>query len=224
LFYFLLSHPSWVHRNEIIAALWPDYSEARGSSVLRTTAYRLRKAMYDECLIRENSYFRLDPGGQFWLDAAEFERLVQEVQTTDLSEDERRERLKQAVQLYRGDFLKGVDGEWCENTRVKLESYYLTAVMSLADEQFARGQYADAARAAQRALEADPYHEDALALLLESLVYSGERIAALEQFRLFADRLKGDLDEEPSPRLQRIARRIRSLQSPTSEAAPARGR
>lgn len=211
LFYYLLSHPAWVHRDEIIAALWPDYSEARGTSVLRTTTYRLRKAMYEECILRDHSYFRLDPGGEFWLDAAEFERLVQEVQSAELNEHERQERLEQAVKLYRGEFLKGHDGEWLDNTRRKLESYYLTAVMSLAEEHYARGRAAEAARSAQLALEADPYHEDALALLMEALVAAGERMAALEQYRRYADRLRGDMDEEPSPRLQRLAKRIRSL-------------
>lgn len=189
--------------------------------MLRTTTYRLRKALYEECILRDHSYYRLDPGGEFWLDASEFERLVQHVQSGEPSDGERQVRLEEAVKLYRGPFLTGHEGEWLENTRRKLESYYLTAVMSLAEELHARGQYAEVARTAQLALEADPYHEDALAFQMERWYSQANAWRHWSRTAVSLTVMRGEMGEDPSPRLQRLAKRTRSLLTPPSMHGPA---
>ena len=106
-------HP---HRRQSLAGLlWPESSESTARTNLRQTLYRLRCSIGDRSatvphLLVSAQEVQLNPDGDSWLDAQEFDDGVAACRRHDQGRslcEECRQHLERAVTLYRGDFLTG---------------------------------------------------------------------------------------------------------------------
>lgn len=125
-------------------------------------------------------------------------------------------QLEAALGLYRGDFLKGFTlpdapdfDDWSLGRLEALKDLALAALRALAAQWIVRGRYGAAADALRRLLVLDPWSEEGCFQLLVLLALSGERDAALAEFRRYGRRLGGEFGEEPSRALRELATRIR---------------
>ncbi len=128
-----------------------------------------------------------------------------------------RDRLDEALELYRGDLLPGfhVDDapeleRWIDEKRADLSRRAVEAARVLCEREERRGALSAAVVWAGRRVALDPLSEPAARRLMELLARSGERARALEAFELLARRLAGELDLTPSPETATLAERIRS--------------
>ena len=106
--------------------------------------------------------------------------------------------LKEAVELYQGDYCKDAYFGSTEDLRYKLERAYIDAVLKLSDTLIERGATEEAHAIVDRALAIDPY-SDALARRAKGLdARPVGRAAALERFRRFRAALR-EIGVEPEP-------------------------
>jgi WD40 repeat protein len=119
------------------------------------------------------------------------------------------DRLEEAVELYRGDFLEGFSvgdspafEEWALLTREELERQLTTALQRLADHFQGCGDYERALGYARRQVGTDPWREAAQNQLIRLLALSGRRGAALAQYESYRKLLAAELGAEPSPEAQ----------------------
>ena len=120
------------------------------------------------------------------------------------------QRLQQAVELYRGDFLaqfvqSGSEAfeEWALIQRERLHREALDALYALAEHHDRRSEYDQARHYAVRQLELDPWREEAHRQLMRALALSGQRSAALAQYETCRRVLAEELGAEPSQETQR---------------------
>ena len=180
-------------RNHLAGLFWGDRPERNARRSLATALWQIRRCLPgDDFILADATDVRFTPHGPFWLDAAEFERLVQ---ARDLPAQV--SVLQHAVELYRGDFLDGFYDDWVLGERYRLESLYGDALARLMTAQEALGAHAAVLAVAQRLLAQDPLREDAHRAAMRAYCRLGQRHAALAQFGRCEQVLAAELEIAP---------------------------
>jgi predicted ATPase len=215
-------------RDELIGLLWPDQTEATARANLRQALANLRLALGERDAAA--AYIRITPDGiQFQsadhppLDVYAFSRLWAECKAHPHRRLETcrscTQRLRQAIDLYRGDFLahflhsaSAAFEEWVLARREHWRQGALDALYYLAQHHLLRSDYDQALCAARRQLSLDAWREEAHRQVMQALALSGQRCAALAQFAACRRLLKQELDVEPACETISLLEQIKSGQ------------
>ena len=139
-------------------------------------------------------------------DATLFENLVA---------TERLSALRQAVELFRGDFLDGLDipepawEDWLRHRRQKLRSFALESLLKIGNDALACGRPDDALAAAMRVTELDEFREDAHRMIMLGLDNLDRRAEALRVYETLRNRLNDELETVPSDETARLAAKLK---------------
>lgn len=186
--YLLVNRNAPQPRQRVAFLLWPDSTEPQALTNLRHLLHTLRRALPDADrflhVTQRTVGWRAD--GPYWLDVAAFEDALL------------RSALEEAVELYRGDLLEGVDESWLRPERARLLRLYLGALERLAPILEARGEHAEAILCAERLLRHDPLQEEAYRLLMRMHEARGDRARAVRVYHVCAAVLDQELGVEPS--------------------------
>jgi len=207
LFYFLLAHPDGVRREQVGDLFWPDLSSSKMNSVFHTVLYRLRRALFTDCVIYEDGRYRFNEGVEWWYDVQDFERLLDGTKETD-DQDEQIELFQEALALYRGDYLEEFYSDWCQRERERLRERYLTAAMALADLYYKREDMELSIGVCQSVLARDRYQERAYRRLIRCYAAMDDRAAAIKAYRQCVELLREDLGLDPMPETEELYRQI----------------
>ena len=184
------------HRRETLAALlWPESDQARARGALRRTLSVA--GVVGPALVLDRGEVALDRAG-IWSDVAEFERLAASSSATNL---------RRAVSLAPDPFLQGFSlrdspefDEWLVATSDLLGDRLAGVLARLADADITAGRLDDALATARRWVAHDSLSEAAHREVMRLLTWTGERPAALRQFRVCVGVLDRELASHRSPR------------------------
>jgi predicted ATPase/DNA-binding SARP family transcriptional activator len=212
----LLHRRAPLARDAVAFAFWPDSAEEDARSDLRRHLYYLTKALParngEPWLVTDKKTIAWNARAACAFDVADFERLAADAAT-----------FEDAVRLYRGPLLEGVDDEWIEPERERLQKLAETALQALIVRERERDP-ARALRFAQQLLRVDPWREDAVRDAIELRHRGGDRAGALREYRDFAARLRRELDVAPMPETTAVYESIANSADPvpvrTAPAAP----
>ncbi len=217
---YLAVEPGFQRRDKLAALFWGDKDERRAAANLRRAFWNLRRILTpdeeDECpyliINRREAAFNCESA--YRLDVERFENLVDP--PDDLPPDERRERLQQAVRLYHGDFLAGLDlagvpsfERWMLGQRAYLKDRAFRAFHRLSELYAARGEYGRALTTLQQFLALAPWREETHRQVMLMLALQGEREQALRQYATCVRVLDEELDVAPSQETHLLCKRIR---------------
>lgn len=198
-------------RATLAALLWPDNDEQKGRGALRRTLSVLRTALGDRWLDAEGETIGLQRTG-VRIDVAEFRRAFREGRLTD------------AVTLYRGDFLQGFSlrdssefDDWQAMQSDALRADYADALSRLAADAEREGDHAVAIAHAKRRLALDVLHEPAHRDLIRLYARSGDRTAALRQYREATRLLDQELGVAPVAETRALRDAIEAGTFPTTD-------
>ncbi len=213
-------------RVALAALLWPGYTDESARANLRHTLHQLRQSIDDAAafppfLLITRQTIQFNPAAPVVSDAASFAGLL-----TDCAQHQHQRleqcpacltRLRQAVDLYRGDFLQGLPvqesdafEEW---RRIKQEQFHLQtleALHHLADAAEARGDLAQARRDAMRQLDLEPWRETAHRQIMRILAIQGERSAAIAQYHVCREVLRSEFGADLDPVTTALYEKIRT--------------
>ena len=130
--------------------------------------------------------------------------------------------------LYRGPFLEGFSlrdaapfDDWCLLARERLHRQAIGALRRLARIYEGRGESGRACEAMRRAVELEPWQEEAHRELIRLLALDGQRSAALGQYESCRRTLMEDLGIEPTPETKALYERIRDgVETPALLSGP----
>lgn len=204
-----------VHRERLIALLWPEADESRGWQRLKVTMHflrrQLRAAGLRQSVVETVGMAYVLRREAVWVDAVEFGRLVAEGRALQQRQSwvEAVDRYRQARRLYRGDYMEeDLYAGWCDEERERLRESYLEMLGDLAESYGALGRFAEAVETCRRALVQEPCDESLHRALMRYLLRQGRPDRALAQFERCRRLLAQELDVEPTPETQRLHRQI----------------
>jgi DNA-binding SARP family transcriptional activator len=181
-------------RDKLAALLWPEYDQTRSRAALRRTLSALKKAVSGYALLIDREALAFDSTADILIDATDFRSRLEACERhgrqSVISCPFCLEHLTEAVALYRDDFMAGFslrdsvafDGwQYLEGESLRRE--LAGALQFLVRCFVARGEYSKAIDYARRLLDMDPLDEPAHRQLMMAYSWSGQRSAALRQYR-----------------------------------------
>ncbi len=211
-------------RDTLASLLWPDVPERRARHNLSQALFNLRKVLgdgdSDDYLLITAQTVQFNPESDFSLDVDRLRTLLESyerhphrrIEGCDLC----REFLAQIADLYQGPLLADLHlhlspsfEEWLLLQRERLDIRVQRALLDLLHTYGRRGAYAEAEEIALRLLQLTPWLEEVHAYLMRLLAVQGHRSRALRQYRACCEILAKELDTDPTPETQDLARRIR---------------
>jgi len=209
--YLAVAQPRGPHRRDtLVALLHPELDHGHARTALRQLVLTLREAVGAAVVRSDRHSIGLDLH-RLRCDVHAFEQAL-------AKRDPAR-----AVALYGGPFLSGffLSGcpqfeQWVEMERNRLERARTSALERLALDADAAGEALQAVRWWRQVVEADPFATRVTMRLIAALEVAGDRAGALEVAERHARRLKQELNAEPSPEVEALARRLRVQPRPSA--------
>lgn len=202
------------HRRERLAGLlWPDRPERSARADLRVALANLRQVLGDHeatppFLLVSRQTIQFNQACDAWIDAQSMKAQFQAGQRTiELQEG--------AVDLYRGEFMAGFSlpgsplfEEWALLTREQLHRLVMEALYRLTESLEQRGGYEQALVYAWRQVDLDPWREVAHRQAMRLLALTGQRSAALAQYRHCRQILQDELGVEVSEQTRQLYEKL----------------
>jgi predicted ATPase/DNA-binding SARP family transcriptional activator/Flp pilus assembly protein TadD len=197
------------YQRETLATLfWPDNNQSRAYANLRRDLSVLNKLLGQGWLEIGRDAVSFVRRHDFWLDVADFRR---HLATCDTHGHPAQAvcpacmpHLRQALSLYRGDFMAGFTlpdcpafDEWQFFEAEELRCDLAGVLDRLVRGHTAEGKFELAIPYARRRLGLDPLYEPGQRQLMRLYAWSGNQAAALRQYQDFARLLEQELDQSP---------------------------
>ncbi|MDQ3250445.1 MAG: tetratricopeptide repeat protein [Chloroflexota bacterium] len=222
LLYYLAVSRRTQPRTVLAGLFWGDVGDYYARRNLNRTLSNLTQLVGDHLEIARQSlaFARSQP---YWLDVEALEAAA-----TMLPTGQNVAALAAAADGYRGDFLAGFyvqDApefeQWVLTERTRLRTCIVQLLHTLSQYHAEQGDLMPAMDYARRILQLEPWREEAHRQLMLLLAQSGQRSAALAQYELCRQALKGELDVEPDAATLELVARIRAGEfAPPSPAKP----
>ncbi len=197
-------------RDALAALLWGDLPETDAKNNLRQTLSNLKK-FFEPHLDITRDTVAFDSREPYSLDVEQFEKIGDRRPDIPIS------NLESLISVYRGDFLDGFfvrDAsefeEWMLLQRTRLRELALNALHTLTEHHITHGEYQDAKNYAARLLDMDAWREEAHRLLMLCYARTGQRSAALAQYKKCRAILQREFGVEPSAETNVLYERIRA--------------
>jgi DNA-binding SARP family transcriptional activator/tetratricopeptide (TPR) repeat protein len=202
--------------DELAARVWGEGPPLRAIPTLQSYLSRLRSLLSTPggCEIHRRSGGYTIQVDEQTVDLFRFRRFSANARDTD--DDTAAALLAEALGLWRGPVLAGLDTPWAVRAREAVHAEKLTAELDYYDVQLRRGEHA--AVLAELTMRADehPRDERLARQLLLALYRSGRQADALQRYEEVRLRLADELGADPGPELQQLHQQMLT-------AAPALG-
>ena len=200
-----------VRRDELVALLWGEVSEAKARNAFRQTLHRLRSALGEEMLPAMQEHVVLRAGDALWCDALAFQNAIT---AGDVD---------QAIALYQGKFLEGLDlreegfSDWVEARRHKFAAAYEGALSLSAERALDSGDWQLAVQHAQVLSRLAPFDSHAALLEATALLAGGRRAEAITVLTVHSRRVQAELGTKVPAAVSSLLQSVLSSTPPTRD-------
>jgi DNA-binding SARP family transcriptional activator len=217
----LYTAPRPVSPETLVDRVWGAGPPNKARESLWAYIARLRRILVDvgdARLVSRSGLYVLETDPEN-IDLRRFRQLRNQARAIAESGDKRHaaELLREADQLWLGEPLAGIAGDWARQTRDVLEQERLTAIMDRITAELELGNEADLARELSELAQQHPLTEPIVEHLMVALYRTGRQAEALEAYRQARQRLVSEIGTEPGLGLRTLHQRI--LQGDQSLAA-----
>jgi len=204
--YLLLNRQHKQNRERLASVFWGDYSTNVSRKYLRNALWKLRSvfqsagAELEDYLQVNDDSIAFQRSSPYQLDVETFETLLtptRNLQGEELSQ-EQAQHLNQAIELYDGDLLEGVDEEWCLYERERLNLLHLNTLLKLMVYHRSHHTYTLGLDFGERILAFDNTRENVHREMMLLYWLLGEPQMALVQYHHCEQILKEQVGVEPA--------------------------
>lgn len=208
-------------RSAIATMLWSESDETKALKNLRSSLSNLKSIVdNDDILSVTRQQIQIVLNETVFVDVLAFEQLIADCEVHQHANVVTCEacigRYRQAIDLYRGDFLTGFalndsDGfnDWQTIQSESLHNQVLHALHTVIAHEERAGDAQQLQATANRLLSFTPWSEVAHRALMSAFAMKGDRTAALHQYDQCAQILSENIGVEPNEETQTLARMIR---------------
>ncbi|MFI6445919.1 BTAD domain-containing putative transcriptional regulator [Kitasatospora sp. NPDC050543] len=196
--------------DQLIDRVWGDHPPQRAQVSLYSYLSRLRRALAGPSdgvggIERRSGGYVLDVDPSA-VDLHRFRRLVTRARAVD--DRQAAALLEQALGLWRGEALAGLDTPWVGELRDTLRQERLTVELDHADIRLRHGGHAQVLAELLARAEAHPLDERLAGQLMLALYRSGRAADALTHYEAIRRQLAQELGADPTPALQALYQQI----------------
>ena len=203
LFFYLIDR-GMVTRAEIFQTFWPNLSTREATNVFHVTKRKISEVLGTELTVYGSSFYHISPRIQLSYDVSLFNQLVQDSENEEGGAD----ALRQALSLYRGDFLTSLNADWVVNRRESLQQAGCDALITLGKLCESTDNPREALGYYLRASRLKPEREDSTHAVMRLYSDLGMREDALQAYRRLVKILHDSLKVTPSQQVQQLAAQI----------------
>lgn len=206
--YLIVNHARNITAEELVDTFWTENESSDPANVLRNMIYKIRnllKHMFpneEEMLKTLSGCYAWNPNLSIRLDTQRFEEAC--LKAGKESGRACMEELRQAVSLYKGDFLAGNDSEWTREPRQYYRTLYLEGCKRLLPFLEEQEQWMQIVGICSQAYQVDFYMEEFTAYQMRALIAMGQPEQAVEKYRCFKERLLKELGLLPTEEIEQI--------------------
>jgi DNA-binding SARP family transcriptional activator len=206
LVYLALARPSGFHqRDRLVGLFWPELDQEHARASLRKLLQRLRRLAGEDVIeTRGAESIAVNPQS-VWCDAIEMQKAIAE------------DRLREALDLYRGELLPGffIPGcgdfdHWLEEERAFYGERAVWTAWELVQRYVHHQELTNASQLARVVARLAPTDERMLRRVVTMLAKLGDRAGAMQIYSRFSERLWKDLETKPSAETVQLVERIQN--------------
>jgi two-component SAPR family response regulator len=205
LFFYLVDR-GMVTRNEIFETFWPTLTTREATNVFHVTKRKISEVLGADLTVYWSGFYHISPRIQLSYDTALFTQMIQDSAVMGLEESVNLAR--QAIDLYRGDFLTSMDMKWTQRRRLDLRQTYGEALMALAKTTEKLGNHEEALGLYLQASATNRQREDLVQNIMRLYHELGKPKDALYVYHRLQEELRASLDVAPARSLQELAAEI----------------
>jgi DNA-binding SARP family transcriptional activator len=206
-------------RETVADLLWGEINPGQSKNYLRKSLWQLQTRLercvnpdQERFLITDSYWVQINPDIELWLDVAVIEDTFNGVKGKAGRElfTDQAQKIKQAVEFYRGDLLDGWYQEWCIYERERLQYIYIALLDKLMDYHDAQGEPELGLEYGNIILRYDRARERTHRRMMCLYYNAGDRTAGLRQYEKCVTALLEELDVEPARRTRQYFELIRA--------------
>jgi two-component SAPR family response regulator len=203
LFFYLIDR-GMVTRAEIFQTFWPNLSTREATNVFHVTKRKISEVLGTELTVYGSSFYHISPRIQLSYDVSLFNQLVQDSENPERGAD----ALRQALWLYRGDFLTSLKSDWVSNRRESLQQSGCDALVTLGKLCEGNKNPREALGYYLRASRLKPEREDSTHAVMRLYRDLDMQDDAKKAYRRLVKTLNDRLHVAPSAQVQQLAAQI----------------
>jgi DNA-binding SARP family transcriptional activator len=185
-------------RSEALGEMfWPKAPYENQMRSLHTAVYHLRNALGRDVIQHASGGYRLVEDFVRSFDVANFEQGVELATRLSPSRLEWSRVALEALALYKGEYLAGESDVWAVARRRELEEEFVDLAVGIGSQAHFAVKRESALRYLRKAIEINPYREDANTAYMDSLAALGRRVEMVQHRRRYESLLREDLGIEP---------------------------
>jgi predicted ATPase/DNA-binding SARP family transcriptional activator len=211
-------------RETLANLLWTESNQDKALAALRTMLWRLKRTALDEWIAWDRDEIYLQNLANLEIDVLKFEAELDRCDTHGHPPSAVclycTPALTQAVDLYRGEFMKGfniskaaVFDDWRMLQSETLQSLYINALERLVKCHRIFGDFTQAIHYARIWLNVDRLNENSHIQLLQLYSLTGQKTAAISLFKHYKDTLYRELGILPTEEITSIYKQVISQKS-----------
>ncbi len=212
LFFLFLANREGLRKEEAVERLYPELSPEKCNSAFHSNVYRIRRALYQESVIKRQGAYALNLEGEFEWDVEQFESAIKHANQLAAGSPERAAGYQGALRLYHGPFAEAFYTEWAGVLRRRVDEHSQEALSTLGGYYAGRSEYESAATCMEELLDRNRLNVEAAYQLAIYRVKAGQAAVALA---LIDDYAKTYEDEMGDP----LPARFRTLRSQIAAGA-----
>jgi len=199
-----------VFRGTLIDRIWSGRAPEGAASALYAHINRIRRMLAAEAAGEEPVRLARRSGGYVLevdpedVDLHRFRQLALTARYRQLPDDERARLLRAALDLWRGEPLADLPGEWPARMRHSWEEERLDAAVAWAQAELRMGRPDEVIGPVRELVAGQPLKERPIGVLMQALAAAGRGAEALECYAIARSRLREALGAEPGRELQSV--------------------
>ncbi len=207
-------------RESLAALFWPEFEQTRAHANLRRTLASINQILGPGILESDRENVGMDPDTPVWIDVGEFRSLHSSIQAHAHPETVCPDcvvRLEQGLSLYRGDFLAGFNLKDCPEfddwQHLQREGFRLDLALmldKLTGAYLANGEWEKAILRSRQWVSLDRLYEPAQRRLIQVYALSGQRSAAIRQYKECEHWMQVDLGQSPEIETVALYQQVRT--------------
>lgn len=203
LFFYLVDR-GMVTRAEIFKTFWSNLSTREATNVFHVTKRKISEVLGRELTLYGSGFYHISPKIHLSYDVSLFNQLVQDSESDDKGDV----MLRQAIALYRGDYLMSLKADWVVERRESLQQSVCDAMITLGRIYENKGSQQEALCYYLRAAHLRPEREDSAFAIMRLYNDMNMPDDALKVYHRLVKTLRHRLKVDPSSHVQQLASQI----------------